>query len=136
MRKFLLLVALLFPLSACGDDPTDPTQAVVGTYTLVQVNGANLPALVLQNATGRYELLSGTLTLRSDQSFSQILTVRLTPPGSSFPLSEIGTFSVSGNTVNFQTSAGATYSGTLSGNMLTVNAIIVGQGFIGVYQKQ
>lgn len=137
MRKLLpLLFVLILPLSACGDDaPTDPTQAAVGTYTLVQVNGSTLPALIGQFAEGRIDVLSGTLTLRNDKSFTETVNVRITPTTGviqTFPSTENGTFTVTGTTVQFQTSERGSYSGTLSGNTLTYNV----EGISATYQKQ
>lgn len=137
MRKLLpLFLALFLPLAACGDDsPTDPTEAAVGTYALVRVNGSTLPALVEQDATGKADVLSGTLTLRSDKSYTETFNVRFTPAAGAvqtFPVTENGTFTVTNSTVQFKDSDGLTYTGTLSGNSLSYNV----EGFAVTYQKQ
>ena len=137
MRKFLVLcLALLLPLAACGDDgPTDPTQSAVGTYTLVQVNGSPLPALLGQFPEGRIDVLSGTLTLRNDKSYTEMVNVRFTPTTGvvqTIPVTENGTFTVTGSTVQFNTSDGETYSGTLSGKFLEYNV----DGLTARYEKQ
>ena len=137
MRKFLFLcLALLLPLTACGDDgPTDPTQSAVGTYTLVQVNGSPVPALLGQFEEGRVDVLSGTLTLRNDKSYTEMVNLRFTPTTGvvqTIPVNEDGTFTVTGSTVQFKTSDGDTYSGTLSGNTLEYNV----DGLTATYRKQ
>ena len=137
MRKFLFLcLALLLPLAACGDDgPTDPTQSAVGTYTLVQVNGSPVPALLGQFEEGRIDVLSGTLTLRNDKSYTETVNVRFTPTTGvvqTIPVTENGTFTVTGSTVQFKTSDGETYSGTLSGKFLEYNV----DGLTARYEKQ
>lgn len=135
MRRFLfLLLTLILPIAACGNEPTDPTQTAVGTYTLVQFNGSNLPAVTSLDATGRVEAVSGTLTLRSDGSFAETINARFTPTSGAVQttsLNNSGTFTTAGNTVQFRTSEGVRYSGTLSGNTLEYTA----QGFTARYQK-
>ncbi|CAN5837201.1 hypothetical protein BH23GEM6_BH23GEM6_24240 [soil metagenome] len=136
MRKLLIFVlTTLLPLAACGDGgPTDPTQSAVGTYTLVQVNGA-LPALLEQFPEGRVDVVSGTLRLRGDRTYTETVNLQFTPSTGvvqTFPATENGTFTVTGSTVQFQTSDGDTYSGTLSGNTLSYNV----DGFSATYQKQ
>ena len=137
MRKLLfLLLAVLLPLSACGDDgPTETSESAVGTYALVQVNGSNLPALFAQDANGKVEVLSGTFTVRSDKSYTETLNGRSTPISGvvqTFSVTENGTYSVSGSTVQFQPSDGGSYSGTLSGNSLSYSV----DGVTVRYQKQ
>ena len=137
MRKFLFLcLVLLLPLAACGDDgPTDPTQSAVGTYALVQVNGSPVPALLGQFPEGRLDVLSGTLTLRNDKSYTETVNIRVTPTTGvvqTVPITENGTFTVTGSTVQFNTSEGDTYSGTLSGNTLEYNV----DGLTATFRKQ
>jgi hypothetical protein len=130
MRRFwFLLLAFVLPLAAC-EGPTDPTQTAVGTYGLVQFNGSALPTITSQDATGRVEVVSGTLTLRSDRSFAETINARFTPTSGAVQTTSVnnsGTFTVTGNTVRFQTSDGATYSGTMDGIILqyTVQGIVV-----------
>ena len=133
-RCLLRFLVLILPLAACGNEPTDPTEAAVGTYTLVQFNGSNLPAVTSQDATGRVEAVSGTLTLRSDASFAETINARFTPTSGAVQttsLNNSGTFTTAGNTVQFRTSESVRYSGTLSGNTLEYTA----QGFTARYQK-
>ena len=137
MRKFLVLcLALLLPLAACGDDsPTDPTQSAVGTYTLVQVNGSPLPAYLGQSPQGRADVLSGTLTLRNDKSYTEMVNVQVTPligAVHTVPVNENGTFTITGRTVQFMPDTGGTYSGTLTGTTLESNA----KGLTARYEKQ
>ena len=143
MRKLLPLFLVLFlPFAACGDDtlsPPDPTEAAVGTYTLVQVFGRTLPAL-LGNSGGGYPLYvtSGTLTLRSVKSYTETVNSQITRPASEGGVqtssrTENGTFAVVGTTVQFRRSDlnGDVRSGTLIGNTLSFDADIG-----ATYQKQ
>ena len=137
MRKSLVLcLSLLLPLAACGDDgPTDPTQSAVGTYTLVQVNGSPLPAFLGQSGGLRIEILSGTMTLRSNKSYTDSENRRRTSAGGvaeTYQFIEEGTFTVTGSTVQFHASNGPRYSGTLRGKFLEFTAA----GINAKYEKQ
>ena len=141
MRRLLpLFVVLFLPLAACGDDtlsPPDLTQAAVGTYTLVQIDGRTLPALLATVDDAPLHVLSGTFTLRSDKSYTQTVNFQITRPASAggvetFDRVGNGTFAVVGTTVQFRTSDGIVLrSGTLIGNTLSFDT-----GIGATYQKQ
>lgn len=126
LLSLLLLAPLL--LTACNGEagPTDPTPAI-GAYTLYQINGASPPLIVGQDVRGRIEVLGGSLTLRSDRSYTETGDVRVLPPSGS-PTSP-QTNSASGNfrlivqrgvqRVEFRTQEGSVFFGTLAGDTIT-----------------
>jgi hypothetical protein len=79
----VLLLALLLPLAACsGDDGTEPTEdGVEGTYALLTVNGNTLPFLLQETTAQKVELISGSIVLRANGTFDDVLNYRITPTG-------------------------------------------------------
>jgi hypothetical protein len=77
-RRHLILSALVAFAVACGDATTGPSDEVVGTYTLRTVNGGSLPFTLVNSGSARIELLSSSVTLRQNSTFSAVLTVRQT----------------------------------------------------------
>lgn len=68
-RQFILvaLVALL-PIAACSDS-TGPEAEFAGTYTLVEVNGHELPALIYETFN---EEFGGTVSFYVDDGFFRL----------------------------------------------------------------
>jgi hypothetical protein len=88
-------------LACGGSDSTapNPTQALIGNYLLTQVNGQATPMIYLQDPTAKVEILGGSMVLRTDHTYNQTLSVRVTQPDGTTqtsPISENGTFT--GNT--------------------------------------
>ena len=135
MRKLLVLcLALFLPLAACGDDDgVGPGADVVGTFNLQTINGAALPAVVLQIGADRIEITSGSIALNENRTFSAALTFRETVGGvvTTETETDSGTYTVSGNTVQLTAANGTVATATISGNTLTSNQ----QGFNLVYRK-
>jgi hypothetical protein len=134
MHRFitrLAVITLFATTSACGGgDSTapDPKAAVAGTYTLTQINGGNLPVTVFANTAGRIELTGGSLTLRSDGSYTESLAARTVYTSGAAPQTttdnENGTFTVIGSQITFSippsgSSSGLSYTGAVSGGVLT-----------------
>jgi hypothetical protein len=76
----VLLLALVLPLAACSDG-TSPEESINGVYTLQTVNGINLPWVAFEASAGKVEVVSGSVTLRSDGSFTDLTTFRITENG-------------------------------------------------------
>lgn len=118
MRAFILC-GLLAAMAGCGGDVTapNPNAAVVGNYVLSQVNGVTPPMVYFQNGAGRIDILSGSMSLRSDLSYTQTVTDRITytdgTPTQTLPIVENGTFSVTGTQITFTIPASGS-SGALS----------------------
>jgi hypothetical protein len=114
MRRALTALCALFLLTTagvCGDDPSSAA-AIVGTYTLVSVNGHALPAPFEQST-----ITSGSIVVNADNTF----TYTENHSGSAAHVTS-GTWSLSGSTYTFHpTAAGETDgTGTLSGTTLTI----------------
>lgn len=143
MRRHFLTAALVaVSITACGGDSTapDPIAAVAGSYTLTQVNGATPPVTVFQNTAGRIEYISGTMTLRTDGSYTETSTLRTIYNSGAAPqvnsLNENGTFTVVGSTLTFSVppsggDSGFSYTGAVSGGALTYTY----EGMARRYQK-
>jgi len=118
MRRALVALVSLFVLTTAGVcDSTDTTspEGVAGTYTLVSVNGQNLPATT-QDGT----ITAGSLTINANNTFS----FSETRTGQAAQVAS-GTWSVSGSTYTFHpTSAGDNEdaTGTINGNTATITA--------------
>ena len=114
---------LLVGLSACFSNPSAPV-VVTGTYTLVTVNGNQLP-YVFSNGVG---IASEVLILNADGSFSDVAT-----HSDGSVNTDIGVYSNYSGTINFgDTTQNALYQGILDGNVLTTK---VGN-FVEVWQKK
>ena len=55
-------------------------RALVGVYSISTVNGSGLPITLGVDDTASVDLISGTITLRQDKSFTDIINVKLTTP--------------------------------------------------------
>lgn len=130
MKRFaLLLVAGV--LTACGGhDATapDPSAAVVGSYLLTRINTSTIPGVYYQDASIKIEFLSGSMSLRSDRSYTQNVSVRATDlttgAVTTVPGVENGTFIVTGSQITFTIPADASgpalsYSGTVNGKVVS-----------------
>ena len=118
--KYFLSLAAATPLlfaAACTDNNIFGPQNVVGTYQLTIYAGATLPVTITFNPGvdselpngGTWRVTDGNLVLRSDGSFTETNFITKTPfgGGSSFRSDFIsnGTFSVSGNSIQFSAPA-------------------------------
>lgn len=75
-----LAALLVVGAAGCGAD-TDPLPpvtdaAVIGTYSLFEVNGGGLPFLAAANNVTRFEFTSGSVTIRADGTIEDILNYR------------------------------------------------------------
>ncbi len=119
---FALVLALSLSLGGCRDNGiTDPVEAAVGTYLLVELNGSALPIQVGQQA----EVISGYLTLRRDSSYVAVINTQVsaaTGPLRIVPSIENGTFSAEGNAIQFRPAGAGAYSGTRQGRTISYDA--------------
>ena len=130
-----LLVALV-PVAAlaCGDDDgTGPGGGVAGTYTIVQVNDDRTAPFTVfegteQGISYRFEIVSGTLTLRGGGEYTSVGTSRLTfngQSGGNETSSQSGGYTVSGSTVTFDPAGNdpdePTYTATYADGALTLS---------------
>src|SRR4051812_24539750 len=123
MRKFCALV-LALGLAACANDSTAPSTSVDGTYNLRTVNGTTLP----YTFSNGLQLVSEQVIMTQDGSFtdrSQYSNGQ-TSVDTGFWTSLNGSITFTDNT------AGVTYSGSVSGTVLTV----ILNNFTETFQKQ
>ena len=115
-------IGLLAVAAACGSDATGPgdlhtsPSSLGSSYVLMTINGQALPVEMRRDSAGRVVLTEGHLLL-NDASFSQALTLVDTPPsGLGVPRQSLaqGTISVSGTRIQFRSSDGAEWEGTVS----------------------
>jgi len=126
MRRFLAvaLTAATFASTACGGGDSIGPNSVTGTYTLQSVNGAGLPAAILEDASYKLEVLSGSYTLSSNNTYSATASFKETDNGVVTPTTqfETGTYTLHGSSVTFTDSDDFQTDGTISGSDLTISA--------------
>ena len=134
MRRLIFLVGAL-AVSACTDS-TEPIATLDGTYELKTVNGAGLPYTTFQSATQKDELL-GDVIMASNGSFSQFTSNRVTINGQVDDGMSLdsGSYAIDGTAATFTSLSGATWTGTVAGDTLTVT-FTVPAGGSGVYVRQ
>jgi hypothetical protein len=135
MRALAMVVTAATLLAAACGDRQGPTEAsIAGTYELQTVDGKPLPVVDTQQQSA---LMSGALMLGGAGAFTVTNNYRMGPGGSAgdLTLSVSGTFRVSGQTITFsaldQGAGSVTFSGTVSGNTLTVTL----NGSVMVYRR-
>lgn len=133
MRLLILLLALLLPLAACdGTDSVGPNP-IAGSYALITLNGAALPATVTAAGPYRLEATSGELRLEGDGTFSISFSLRETTPDgvSSRTSASAGAYRLDQTSLLLRTSEGQEFLGTIAGNTVT----LVIAGGVYVFQK-
>jgi hypothetical protein len=86
---------------------------------MVNANGLPLPATTFQNAAGRVEIVGGNIVLRSDGSFTELLTTRAVYTSGTVqenPITTAGDYTVSNTSITFTARSGSdqvTYTGAL-----------------------
>lgn len=100
-----LLGLTLAATAACSDlGPTDPYVLVAGPYVLHTIDGLPMPYVLESSDEGTITITTGSITLRTDRTFSETWTARLDQPGQA-PLhggfTEQGEYELSGETVVF-----------------------------------
>jgi hypothetical protein len=100
----LACAALILAAAACGSDKSTAPKRIEGTYTMQSIDGLGLPMTFYDDqASGgeKVEVLSGSMTLSADGTFSAPWSLRITSDGTVYPYSETctGTFTRSGNSI-------------------------------------
>jgi hypothetical protein len=137
MKTVFVVAACVFLAVGCGDSsgPKQIAVAEAGTYTLVAVNDMPLPAVVLETSTLVGEILSGTIVIRADSTFTETRQARITSNGvaSTTNGTTNGTFSISAGTATFRVSGTTptTYTGSFGPGTLTATV----QGTVLKYQR-
>jgi hypothetical protein len=139
-RLFLALAVVGTAACGGGDDTTAPSPGpepvpprsgnMSGSYALMQVRtlghlsggGSGLPVTFIDGSGDHLVFSSGTLLLASDGTFD--MKVQVTFKGSSAELTDYGTYSVSGGSIDFdsQKATPRLSTATVSGNKITANS--------------
>jgi heat shock protein HslJ len=111
IKSFLTLAAVTM-FSACSDSsgPNGSNGAVIGSYTLISINGLAVPVVINVDQFGTFRISSGNLTLSANNTFTSSVVFEQTPVGGQpMPSTETctGTYQVTGNSITF-TESGST----------------------------
>ncbi|MFL5560338.1 MAG: hypothetical protein ACJ79K_02580 [Gemmatimonadaceae bacterium] len=102
MRR-LAVAFLLIVAAACGSDKSTGPKRIEGTYTMQSIDSQTLPMIYYDDpaAGQRVEVLSGSITLSSNGTYSSPWSLRITDAGTVSPYSETctGTYTRSGNSI-------------------------------------
>ena len=132
--RFTSLALLALMLVACGgDDPQGPTPpSIFGTYAVETIDGEPLPYTSVDLPDLTVEVLNASYRLNSDMTWSLEAALRETRLGevTTETTTETGTFVQNGDALELTDSDGEVYSGTLSGEILTV--IFAGLSWVAV----
>jgi hypothetical protein len=126
MRRLALLIAV-FALAACNNDSTSPNGNVSGSYSLRTVNGSPLPYTFSDGSV----LVSDQLSLNSNGTYTDVATFS----NASTP-AEQGFWSINNNLISFNDQvSGTSYTGSISGSVLTETFQVNGGSLTEVYEK-
>jgi len=130
LRMLASLVTVAMLVTACGssDNSVEPVtnSSLAGVYTLRNVNGTPLPAIIqTENASRpKVELLSDEITVFDNGSWTGIQNFRISV-GTETEVQTFnsgGSYLVSGSRVDFQDSAyGSVFSVAVSGSAFTLS---------------
>jgi hypothetical protein len=123
-RMAIWMIAVAATVSACGGGDTTGVEAQLGTYQLVSVDGANVPALLNQGESVTVALVSGSLTLKSGGVMVREQTVTTTIFGESDIRSRTdqGTFTLNGSELSVTLDDGTQEAGSLKGFELLLSS--------------
>ncbi|NIR46701.1 MAG: hypothetical protein GWN99_20045 [Gemmatimonadetes bacterium] len=126
VRRATLAALLALSTAACSDDPTGLT-AIVGVYTLIDVDDDPLPARTDSAVTHVTRVRAGTLSIDPDGSYAMTVEWELVPVGLS-PVpgshSEVGTVTIIGESqVRFEGDF-ATWTGIFEGDAMRVAVLL------------
>jgi hypothetical protein len=111
-------------ISACqsSDAVLPNTTAVAGSYSLITVNDSALPRTVLSSTNYLLQIVNDTIQLSTFGTWADLTNyVETSGTTIDYPYNLIfGTFTVSGATINFTTSNGDKFAGTVDGNSLQI----------------
>jgi hypothetical protein len=126
--RTITLVGFAFALVACGHDTTGPAAAPVtvsGTYVITTLDGLALPVTVLDLGAYKAKLVSGTLNLKTDQTYSFEYGIRIEDSGNVRTQLDTdgGVWTRTNNAVTLTNSAGNfSQTGSVSGGVLTLES--------------
>lgn len=134
MRVSMLVSAVV--AMACGSEsPSAPIapSAIVGTYSVTRFNGAAVPASVFVVGATDWTLVSGTLELRADNTWSIVYPMRATTGAqvvASDPVPhDVGTFTLAGSVLTLRDS---TARSTITADV-TGSAVVMRRGLVNSF---
>ena len=124
-RIAALVCSLLLVVTAgCTDSTGVDERGVHGTYTLQTINGTGLPFVVRNDATEKFEVMMGEITLKLDGTFTDEMGYRITQAGGTpEPISETltGNFFQELGSIYFEVDGGGVYDMTVGDNALMMS---------------
>lgn len=137
--KPMLAPVLVVLLAACGGDgPSGPAaeeeDVLAGFYPLVTLAGDSLPYLADEQGPVKLEVVGGSVTLRADGTFTDVIDLRVTNGTSvTRPRQQAtGTYTLTGNVLTFTSTTVEPYTMVRDGATLTQDV----DGFVWVYRKE
>jgi hypothetical protein len=126
MTKLVALGTItMLAVAACGGSDAIGPEDVAGIYHLETVNGALLPATVVQTPTLRLEIVSSAYYLYPNGTYVAVTDLSETSNGVVTPRewTENGTFRLHGSSVTFNVTPGPGVDGVIAGDELTLPQI-------------
>ena len=132
IRQLAVAALAALTITACGDDPVGP-DSIAGTYQLNTINGQPLPFTLIEDGSDRLELIAGTIVLRSNSTFTDSTTLRLTSGTTvqTEPTVATGTFAIDDDIITFTPTDSPPYTVTVSGSTLVQRE----QGLVLEYRR-
>ena len=128
--RTISLLGIVFTLAACGHDGVGPSPApstIAGTYDLTTVDRQALPFTALDLGAYQAKLVSGTLKLSTDGTYSFQFSIRIEDSGNvrTAADSDSGLWNVNDNAVTLASTQGdISRTGTVSGTVMTLQSSI------------
>jgi hypothetical protein len=120
MLRLGMILSLGLILAGCAQRPKlAKDNDVTGTYALISVNGANVPAIVTHGGA-RLQVRSGTFTINADGTCDS--KVVFVPPSGSETSREVrATYSRLGSKLKMRWEGAGITTGSVQGNTFTMN---------------
>lgn len=138
MRRLLvslLVLPFVFAQGCGGSDGPSASDAWVGGYALLSVDGDPVPSTIIQAPSYLLEITQGTGSVNGDGTYTLSLTVRENDHGSisTQVLTSIGTYTRSGSAFVFTDARdGSHVTGVFASNRFTLTD---DDGFVYIFQK-
>ena len=121
MIRRVFLAVLIFGVTACGGDGTG-LENIAGLYTLETIDGDPLPVLLVEVGDNKIEVTAGSVTLNTDRTCSDSLTLEITEGGNvdSDVATDECTYTTDGRAITLTYTDNTVSVGTIIGSALTI----------------